>query len=107
MYSRNQAVVQSGICLYQQPEGFILSHERENIKDNKGNGEFGGKEMEDKGSNLRFYSRTVKILFLNTLDKEKFIRMYRQRLKFLEEYKNQCYKKKIEGNLLWRLLTMN
>jgi len=50
--------------------------------------------MEDKGSNLRFYSRTVKILFLNTLDKEKFIRMYRQRLKFLEEYKNQCYKKK-------------
>lgn len=63
--------------------------------------------MEDKGSNLRFYSRTVKILFLNTLDKEKFIRMYRQRLKFLQEYQNQCYKKKIGGNLLWRLLTMN
>ncbi|MCP2239498.1 hypothetical protein [Thermoanaerobacterium thermosaccharolyticum] len=26
--------------------------------------------------------------------KEKFIRMYRQRLKFLQEYQNQCYKKK-------------
>ncbi|QSZ27779.1 hypothetical protein ACETAC_02470 [Aceticella autotrophica] len=26
--------------------------------------------------------------------KEKFIRMYRQRLKFLEEYQNQCYKKR-------------
>ncbi|WP_209454545.1 hypothetical protein [Thermoanaerobacterium butyriciformans] len=48
MYSRNQAVVQSGICLYQQPEGYISSHERENIKDNKGNGEFGEKRWKIK-----------------------------------------------------------
>ncbi|MBP2072840.1 hypothetical protein J2Z80_002384 [Thermoanaerobacterium butyriciformans] len=34
--------------MYQQPEGYISSHERENIKDNKGNGEFGEKRWKIK-----------------------------------------------------------